>query len=155
DGPGPHHYHKRVRPVCRAGPAHRALQRQSRSVGIKAAEQKDVLLQVGDRARVDFQMQLGAAAETITVEANVVRVQTDSGEVSNVIRGQQMLQIAVNGRGFYELAALTPGASSKITPAKSRLNVGRFPLSRGPHTVGSGSIMRNFNEWVVYVSKVR
>ncbi len=82
--------------------------------GFKAAEQKNIVLTVGDRIRVDFQMQLGAAQETVTVEANVVQVQTDSGERSNLITDQQMSQIAVNGRSIYQLAQLTPGASSQI-----------------------------------------
>src|SRR5579863_3455366 len=82
--------------------------------GFKVAEQKGLVLQVGDRTRIDFQMQLGGAQETVTVEANEVRVQTDSGEQSNVITGQQMSQIAVNGRSVYQLAALAPGASSQV-----------------------------------------
>jgi Carboxypeptidase regulatory-like domain len=82
--------------------------------GFKVAEQKDVVLTVGARMRVDFQMQLGASQETVTVEANAVQVQTDSGERSNLITDQQMSQIAVNGRSIYQLAALTPGASSQI-----------------------------------------
>ena len=82
--------------------------------GFKIAEQKGVVLQVGDRARIDFQMQLGGAQETVTVEANAIRVQSDSGEQSNVITGQQISQIAVAGRSMYQLAALTPGASSAI-----------------------------------------
>jgi hypothetical protein len=82
--------------------------------GFKVAEQKGLVLQVGDRTRIDFQMQLGGAQETVTVEANEVRVQTDSGEQSNVITGQQMSQIAVNGRSIYQLAALAPGASSQV-----------------------------------------
>jgi hypothetical protein len=82
--------------------------------GFKVAEQKGLVLQVGDRARIDFQMQLGGAQETVTVEANAIRVQSDSGEQSNVITGQQISQIAVAGRSMYQLAALTPGASSAI-----------------------------------------
>jgi len=82
--------------------------------GFKVAEQKGIVLQVADRQRIDFQMQLGGAQETVTVEANAVRVQTDSGEQSNVITDQQMSQIAVNGRSIYQLAALSPGASSQI-----------------------------------------
>jgi len=39
-------------------------------------------------------------------------VQTDTGEVSNVITGQQITQLATNGRSLYELFALAPGASS-------------------------------------------
>jgi Carboxypeptidase regulatory-like domain len=84
------------------------------AAGFKIAEQRGVVLQVGDRSRFDFQMQVGGAAETVTVEANAVRVQTDSGEVSNVITGAQLASIAVNGRSIYQLAALTPGASSQI-----------------------------------------
>src|SRR6267143_668681 len=82
--------------------------------GFKVAEHKGLVLQVGDRTRVDFQMALGATSETVTVEANAVRVQTDTGEVSNVIDERQMSQLAVNGRSIYQLAALAPGASSQI-----------------------------------------
>jgi hypothetical protein len=87
---------------------------KAEAAGFKVAEQKGLVLQVGDRARVDFQMQLGGTQETVTVEANEIRVQSDSGEQSNVITGQQISQIAVAGRSMYQLAALTPGASSAI-----------------------------------------
>src|ERR1700733_7170911 len=53
--------------------------------GFKVAEKTGVVLNVGDRARLDFSLTLGATKETITVEANAVRVQSDSGEVSDVI----------------------------------------------------------------------
>ena len=82
--------------------------------GFKVAEQKDIVLTIGARIRVDFQMQLGASQETVTVEANAVQVQADSGERSNLITDQQMAQISVNGRSIYQLAALTPGASSQF-----------------------------------------
>jgi len=80
--------------------------------GFKAAEQKGVVLNVGDRARIDFQMEIGTTQERITVEANAVRVQSDSGEVSSVITGQQLSQLATNGRSVFQLENLTPGASS-------------------------------------------
>ena len=86
--------------------------------GLKIAEQKNIVLQVGDRARVDFQMQVGAATETVTVEAAAIRVQTDTGEVSNVMTGQQLSQLAVNGTSLFQLAALAPGASNDITNYK-------------------------------------
>src|SRR6202012_1216446 len=83
--------------------------------GFKVAEQKGLQLQVGDRTRIEFQMQLGGGQETVTVEAyKVRRAHTDSGEQSNVITGAQMSQIAVNGRSVYQLAALAPGASSQF-----------------------------------------
>src|SRR6266403_1590844 len=87
---------------------------KAEAAGFKTSEQKGIVLQVGDRSRIDFQMQLGGAQETVTVEANAVRVQTDSGEQSNVITDQQMSQISVNGRSIYQMAQLTPGASSQV-----------------------------------------
>src|ERR1700676_1715814 len=87
---------------------------RAEATGFKVAEQNNVVLQVGDRARLDFQMEVGAVQEVVTVEANPVRVQTDSGEQSSVITGQQISQIAVSGRSMYQLAALVPGASSQI-----------------------------------------
>src|SRR5260370_41810553 len=56
--------------------------------GFKAAEQKGVVLQVGDRTRLDYQMSMGGASETITVEANTVQVKTDNGNLSNIISDQ-------------------------------------------------------------------
>src|SRR5579862_178497 len=87
---------------------------KAQATGFKAQEQKDVSLQVGDRARIDFQMAVGEVQETVTVEADTVRVQTDSGEQSSVITGQQISQLSVSGRSMYQLAALVPGASSQI-----------------------------------------
>jgi hypothetical protein len=80
--------------------------------GFGIAQQNDIVLNVGDRARIDFALKMGAATETITVEADAVRVQSEHGEVSSVITGQQITQLATNGRSMYSLANLTPGASS-------------------------------------------
>ncbi|HEX4489176.1 MAG TPA: TonB-dependent receptor, partial [Terriglobales bacterium] len=85
---------------------------RAEAAGFKIAEQKGIVLNVGDRARINFAMELGGNKETVTVEATAVRVQSDSGEVSSVITGQQVTQLATNGRSMYSLANLTPGASS-------------------------------------------
>jgi hypothetical protein len=82
------------------------------AAGFKLAEQKSITLQVGDRMRVDFKLQVGSAKETVTVEANAVAVQTESGEVSGVVTSQQISELATNGRGIFNLEALQPGASS-------------------------------------------
>ena len=82
--------------------------------GFKPMEQKEIVLQVGDRLRVDFKLELGNAAEQITVEATPVAVQSDSSEVSGVISGQQVTQIATNGRNIYLLATLLPGVSNAM-----------------------------------------
>ena len=80
--------------------------------GFKSAERKDLALQVGDRARVDFQMQVGTAQETVTVEGTAVAVQSDTSEVSDVVSGDQLAHLGTNGRSLYTFINLTPGSSS-------------------------------------------
>jgi hypothetical protein len=116
--------------------------------GFKVAEQKDLVLQVGDRARVDFQMQLGGAQETVTVEANAIRIQSDSGEQSNVITGQQISQIAVAGRSMYQLAALTPGASSAIGAGGMSSGVVNTPVG-GDASVEFNGMRQNHNIYLL------
>jgi len=82
--------------------------------GFKTAERKGIILQVGDRQRADFQLAVGGSQEMVTVEANTIAVQADTGEVSNVVTGQQIEGLSINGRGIYQLAALAPGANSQI-----------------------------------------
>src|SRR3974377_318554 len=45
--------------------------------GFKMEERKGIVLNVSDRIRIDFQMKLGTASETVSVEANAVAVQAD------------------------------------------------------------------------------
>jgi hypothetical protein len=101
--------------------------------GFKVAEQKNIVLTVGQRARVDLTLEVGSTQETVTVEA--VAVQSESSEVSDVITGQQVTQLATNGRSIYSLATLTPGASSNM----SDLNV---PTSAGGDATVSFNGMR-------------
>ena len=99
------------------------------ATGFKATEQKDLILAVGDRSRVDFKLVVGSVQEQVTVEANAVAVQTDTGEVSTGINGQQVSNLGIDGRSLYSLFALTPGASSiqtdriAFTPVSGDSNV--------------------------------
>ena len=84
----------------------------AKAAGFSVAETNGIVLNVNDRTRVDFTMKVGKVQEQVTVEANAVAVQTDTGEQSTVITGQQVSQLGTNGRSVYTLFALAPGASS-------------------------------------------
>jgi hypothetical protein len=92
--------------------------------GFKKAERTDLVLAVGDRARVDFKMEIGTAQESVTVEASPVAVQSESGEISDVISSAQLSQLAANGRSMYSLAIMTAGASSNMADYQSATPVG-------------------------------
>lgn len=92
--------------------------------GFKSADQKDITLAVGDRLRVDIRLEVGSAQESVTVEATAAAVQSDTSEISDVITGQQVSQLATNGRSLYGLAALTAGASSNMVDFQNPVPVG-------------------------------
>jgi len=92
--------------------------------GFKMEERKGIVLNVSDRIRIDFQMKLGTASETVSVEANAVAVQADTGEQSSLISGTQISQLATNGRTIYQYIALTTGASSLMTDSQLPVPVG-------------------------------
>jgi hypothetical protein len=85
---------------------------RAKATGFKAADTNGVVLNVNDRTRVDFVLAVGGAQEQVTVEANAIAVQADTGEQSTVITGAQIDNLATNGRSVYSLFALAPGASS-------------------------------------------
>ncbi|MBS1852922.1 MAG: TonB-dependent receptor [Acidobacteria bacterium] len=113
---------------------------KAQATGFSVAERNGIVLNVGDRLRVDFEMKVGTTQEHITVEAAAVAVQSDSGEISNVITGKQITQLSTNGRSIYALVNLTPGASSlqgdfqTPTPVGGDANVS-FNGSRPGHNI--------------------
>ena len=92
--------------------------------GFKTAEQQDLVLKVGDRARVDLRLEVGEVSETVTVTSDPVAVQSESGEISSVITGRQVTQIATNGRSIYSLVALVPGTTSNLPDTQVPTSVG-------------------------------
>jgi hypothetical protein len=84
----------------------------AKAKGFGPAARNGIVLNVNDRARIDFVLKVGAIQEQVTVEANAVAVQSDSSDVSTVITGQQVAELGTNGRSVYSLYALTAGASS-------------------------------------------
>ncbi|MDP9267972.1 MAG: carboxypeptidase-like regulatory domain-containing protein [Acidobacteriota bacterium] len=80
--------------------------------GFKQYVKTDVVLHVADTLRTDIVLQPGAADQQITVEADQVQVQTESGDLSGLINGQQVRELPMNGRVFVQLTQLMPGVSS-------------------------------------------
>jgi hypothetical protein len=94
------------------------------AAGFKSSERTDLVLQVGDRSRVDFALEIGATTESIKVEANAIAVKSDSGEVSNMITSQEVSQIATNGRSVYSLTLLVPGAAGNMPSFQAPTAIG-------------------------------
>src|SRR5436305_1709243 len=77
-------------------------------------------LQVGQIAREDIALQVGSAATTVEVTASSTPLlNTESATVGHVVTNQQLTGLPLNGRGFYQLAQLTPGASLQAATGNS------------------------------------
>ncbi len=77
--------------------------------GFKKLINPDVILHVQDALEIDFQMTLGSASETITVEAASPLVNSESATVSTVVDRTFVEDLPLNGRSFQTLIMLTPG----------------------------------------------
>jgi len=111
--------------------------------GFKAADRTDIVLAVGDRIRVDFKLELGSTIQEITVEATPVAVQSDTGQQSSVIPGQEVTQLATNGRSIYTLAVLVPGASANMADDEVPTSVS------GDDTMSFNGMRTPHNIWLV------
>jgi hypothetical protein len=63
-------------------------------------------------AEVNVKLEMGAATEMVTVEATDVQVQTSSSQVGEVVEGQQVRELPLNGENFMQLVTLSPGVST-------------------------------------------
>src|SRR5580700_9863334 len=77
--------------------------------GFKKLIKPDVTLHVQDALEINFEMTLGPASQSVTVEAGAPLVNTESGTVSTVIDRTFVDNLPLNGRSFQTLKMLTPG----------------------------------------------
>jgi len=83
--------------------------------GFNKLVKPDVVLHVQDALEINFEMKVGSAAETITVEGGAPLVNTESGTVSNVVDRTFVESLPLNGRSFQTLILLTPGVVPTAT----------------------------------------
>lgn len=78
----------------------------------KAFVANSVQVNVATTNTVNAQLQIGDTSETVTVEDTNVTVQTDTAALGQVIDGNQVKELPLNGRSFVELTQLQPGVSA-------------------------------------------
>ncbi|HET8546476.1 MAG TPA: TonB-dependent receptor, partial [Bryobacteraceae bacterium] len=77
--------------------------------GFRSATQTGVRLEINEKARVDFQLQVGAQAERITVTAEATLLKTDEASVGGVVEQRRLVELPMNGRNVGNFATLNPG----------------------------------------------
>lgn len=77
--------------------------------GFSVFKQTGIVIDANSAIKVDVALQIGAAAETVEVHSDAVRVETQSTQMGEVITGTRMTSVPLNGRAYTDLLSLQPG----------------------------------------------
>src|ERR1700744_3798572 len=77
--------------------------------GFLQTVRKDVSLQVAQTAKIDFVLQVGEVTQSVTVTGAPPLLDTQTSSIGQVITGQTVRDLPLNGRSSFRLIALTPG----------------------------------------------
>src|SRR5271156_2634092 len=82
--------------------------------GFQRYTRTGVVIDVASTVREDVHLTIGSETQSVTVEANALQLQAETNEVSNLITGKQITELATNGRNVTQLAVLGLGVSNNI-----------------------------------------
>src|SRR3569833_2910780 len=111
--------------------------------GFNSAQTNGIVMNVASTVQQNVTLTVGAGVQTVTVEADAMHLQTETNEVSTLITGQQITQLATNGRNMVSLTTLGTGVSN---------NLGSF---NGVTAQGSGfglsfnGMRPDHNDWLI------
>jgi hypothetical protein len=91
--------------------------------GFKTFVQSQVALEVEERGRVDVRLEVGDTTTVITVEAQEIRIQTESSSLGSVVTTRNIAELPLNGRFFLDLAMIQPGTVAPSTNNRTFLAV--------------------------------
>jgi TonB dependent receptor len=80
--------------------------------GFASYVQSGIVLQVDSAPTIDPVLKVGAVSDTVQVEAAAAMVETHSTGVGQVVNGQQVLELPLNGRQITQLITLAGGANT-------------------------------------------
>ena len=82
--------------------------------GFEKFSRTGIVVNTAQTLKEDVNLTVGNAAQTVTVQANALQVQSETSELSTLITGKQVTQLATNGRNVTALAALGLGVSNTL-----------------------------------------
>lgn len=115
--------------------------------GFRKSEVSDIRIQVGQRARVDVKLQVGAVNESVTVSAeSTTLLNAESAALGQVLDQRSIINLPLSGRNFIQLAALSAGAipiGIANSPASSWTGRGDMTLSIAGGRESNNSFLLN------------
>jgi hypothetical protein len=93
--------------------------------GFRAIRREGVRLATGEKARVDFALEVGGLQEQVTVVGDAPIVRAVTASLGTVVENEQVVQLPLNGRLFIVLASIAPGVALPPNSVLPRINGGR------------------------------
>ena len=89
------------------------------SAGFRPYRRTSITVDVNSAILVDAVLEVGETQETVTVQESAVQTDTATTQLGDVIAGQSVVALPLNGRSYTDLLALQPGVTpiTTITPA--------------------------------------
>jgi hypothetical protein len=109
--------------------------------GFKTTTTKVIALEAKQIARLDFRLEVGALEDTVEVVSQAPLLQTESATVGEVISGNTVQSLPLNGRNVGQLALLLPGTTT-YNP-RGFTNIGSVNMNR-PFVNGNREQTNNF-----------
>jgi len=82
--------------------------------GFKRAVRSGITLEIEQTQVLDFQMELGAATESVSVTAELPLLSTTDAAQGQVINNKRIVDMPLNGRDYIQLALLSGGTLPPI-----------------------------------------
>lgn len=79
--------------------------------GFKTIERSGLTLDVDQKARLEFNLEVGQVNETVNVTGEPPLVKADSSEVGEVVQQKEVQELPLNGRNYVQLVFLTAGVT--------------------------------------------
>ncbi|MGA7225051.1 MAG: carboxypeptidase regulatory-like domain-containing protein, partial [Candidatus Acidiferrales bacterium] len=84
------------------------------ATGFKKYSANGVVIRVGQKLRVDVNLEVGSvSSEVVVAGEDVAQVETQSSEIAGTVTSKEMTQLQLNGRNFTQLINLTPGVNNQ------------------------------------------
>src|SRR5215469_10774071 len=121
------------------------------AAGFKTSTISGLTLQVNQEARVDIRLAVGSATESIQVQASAPVLVTEDSSVGQVVENVAIANMPLNGRAFWQLAQLTPGAvytpgGSDIASGGAGIRASRIGLRiSGSSRLAAGWLLDGFD----------
>jgi hypothetical protein len=80
--------------------------------GFSTVAQPETTLEVNQTATFDFSLKIGAAQDTVNVQAISATVETSTSELGTVVSPNEVADLPLNGRNFTQLLTITAGVAN-------------------------------------------